>query len=259
MNKERRKKRIIIISVVILALIAIGSLSEPENTNRDYSSPDKSVSSTNITSNSDSSSLSVCEHQWADATCTLPQECTLCGATSGEALGHDYQGGDCVTNAACTRCNAVEKATGHQWSDATCTAPKTCTVCGKTKGKALGHNFEGLSCTSDGICSHCGEIKKATDHSWTNATCSEPQKCKNCGATSGEALGHTTDSGECTRCGKFFQSEEPDSSELRTIYITKTGKKYHYDPHCNGGTYYESTLAEAKRRGLQPCKKCIGD
>ena len=44
----------------------------------------------------------------------------------------------------------------------------------------------------------------------------------------------------------------------RTIYITSTGKKYHYNSHCNGGHYYESTLEEAKRRGLTPCKKCVG-
>lgn len=41
------------------------------------------------------------------------------------------------------------------------------------------------------------------------------------------------------------------------IYITKTGKRYHYDGNCNGGTYYESTLEEALRRGLTPCEKCV--
>lgn len=41
-----------------------------------------------------------------------------------------------------------------------------------------------------------------------------------------------------------------------TVYVTKTGKKYHYDNSCNGGTYYPSTLEKAKARGLTPCKKC---
>lgn len=40
--------------------------------------------------------------------------------------------------------------------------------------------------------------------------------------------------------------------------MTETGKKYHYDNTCNGGTYYKSTLEDAKDRGLTPCKKCIG-
>lgn len=50
--------------------------------------------------------------------------------------------------------------------------------------------------------------------------------------------------------------QEPDQS--RTVYITPTGKRYHYDNHCNGGTYIESTLDEALARGLTPCQKCAG-
>ncbi len=49
---------------------------------------------------------------------------------------------------------------------------------------------------------------------------------------------------------------QPDKN--RTIYITPTGKRYHYDGNCNGGTYIKSTLEEAIRRGLTPCKKCVG-
>lgn len=41
------------------------------------------------------------------------------------------------------------------------------------------------------------------------------------------------------------------------IYVTETGKKYHYNGTCNGGTYYEATLAEADGRGLEPCDKCV--
>lgn len=42
-----------------------------------------------------------------------------------------------------------------------------------------------------------------------------------------------------------------------TVYVTKTGKKYHYNSSCNGGTYYASTLEQAKARGLTPCSKCV--
>lgn len=47
------------------------------------------------------------------------------------------------------------------------------------------------------------------------------------------------------------------SAESRTVYVTKTGKKYHYDNHCNGGIYYASTMSEAKSRGLTACEKCV--
>lgn len=40
-----------------------------------------------------------------------------------------------------------------------------------------------------------------------------------------------------------------------TVYVTRTGKKYHAYA-CGNGTYYKSTLSAAKARGLQPCKKC---
>lgn len=41
------------------------------------------------------------------------------------------------------------------------------------------------------------------------------------------------------------------------IYVTATGGRYHYSGSCNGGTYYEATLAEATGRGLTPCDKCV--
>lgn len=49
----------------------------------------------------------------------------------------------------------------------------------------------------------------------------------------------------------------PSQTTSHKIYVTRTGKKYHYDPNCNGGTYYESTLQEALARGLTPCAKCV--
>lgn len=47
------------------------------------------------------------------------------------------------------------------------------------------------------------------------------------------------------------------ASTGHTVYVTPTGKCYHYNNHCNGGTYYKSTLKKAKARGLRPCKKCV--
>ena len=41
-------------------------------------------------------------------------------------------------------------------------------------------------------------------------------------------------------------------------YITRTGSKYHHDPNCNGGTYWEVPDSTAIGMGLEPCDKCIG-
>lgn len=55
------------------------------------------------------------------------------------------------------------------------------------------------------------------------------------------------------------QSASADTSKEnnRTVYITKTGKKYHYANPCGKGTYYPCSLAEAQSRGLEPCGKCV--
>lgn len=50
-------------------------------------------------------------------------------------------------------------------------------------------------------------------------------------------------------------TKEPPAAS-RTVYITPTGERYHYDGNCNGGTYIPSTLGEALMRGLTPCWKC---
>lgn len=42
-----------------------------------------------------------------------------------------------------------------------------------------------------------------------------------------------------------------------TVYVTKTGSKYHAYK-CGNGTYYATTLSDALARGLSPCSKCFG-
>lgn len=41
------------------------------------------------------------------------------------------------------------------------------------------------------------------------------------------------------------------------VYITRTGSKYHYDPQCNGGTYWPVPYETAAGMGLEPCDKCV--
>ena len=45
--------------------------------------------------------------------------------------------------------------------------------------------------------------------------------------------------------------------EQKPTYITRTGSKYHNDPNCNGGTYWEVSLKTAQGMGLKPCEKCV--
>ena len=78
----------------------------------------------------------ICIHKWEDATCTVPQTCSKCGKTKGDALG-------------------------HKWVDPTCIEPKTCGVCGETEGVALGHKYGEWKITKEATCLEEGEREKA--------------------------------------------------------------------------------------------------
>ncbi len=52
-------------------------------------------------------------------------------------------------------------------------------------------------------------------------------------------------------------TEKKATKTSKTVYVTPTGKKYHYNGNCNGGTYTLDTLDNALKRNLTPCKKCV--
>lgn len=49
----------------------------------------------------------------------------------------------------------------------------------------------------------------------------------------------------------------PVQDENQIVYITKTGKKYHYSYDCSETDFYECTLEEALELGLEPCGNCV--
>lgn len=50
--------------------------------------------------------------------------------------------------------------------------------------------------------------------------------------------------------------QQSQSSNSKTVYVTPTGKRYHYDSSCGRGTYSPTTLDNAISMGLTPCQKC---
>ena len=48
-----------------------------------------------------------------------------------------------------------------------------------------------------------------------------------------------------------------DPESKITVYITKSGDKYHYENPCGNGTYSPISLADAKARGYTACEKCV--
>ncbi len=65
---------------------------------------------------------------------------------------------------------------------------------------------------------------KSCSHDWLSATCTAPKTCTICNETIGTALGHTTDSGVCSRCGENFSVWE--IGEYTDEFGLPTGNKY---------------------------------
>ncbi len=115
-------------------------------------------------------------HDWADATCTAPKTCSRCGATEGNALGHDFAvswSSDASGHwHACSRCDAKDGEAAHtpDREAATETDPIKCTECDYIITAALGHTHSltkveanAPTCTEDGnieyyTCSGCSKL-----------------------------------------------------------------------------------------------------
>lgn len=134
----------------------------------------------------------------------------------------------------------------HQWSEwqsskvATCTQDginiRVCDDCGENQSipvSATGHTWsvwnttKEATCTQDGLkertCS-CGEKETETiiaSHAWKDATCTEAKSCSKCGLTDGSALGHTTQFGNCDRCGNKISATIKCSNKLPQSFTSK--------------------------------------
>lgn len=75
---------------------------------------------------------------------------------------------------------------------------KICVVCGAKEGSS-DHDWKSATCTSPKICRECGETSgDALGHDWSDATCTTPATCYICGDTSGYAGGHDWIPATCT-------------------------------------------------------------
>ena len=175
-------------------------------------------------------------HTWTAASCTAPKTCSVCSATDGNPLGHDWSDWTVTTEATCTAKGEKTRSCQREGCDATDTVDipanghtevtdaavePTCTVPGKTEGKH---------------CSVCNEVLvaqveiPAKGHTWTAASCTEPRTCSACGTTDGEALGHdwsdwtVTTEATCTAKGEKTRSCQREGCDATdTVDIPANG------------------------------------
>ena len=116
------------------------------------------------------------------------------------------------------------------------------------------HSFSKATCTEPEKCS-CGEIGAgANGHRWNNATCTSPQICAICNLKQGSPTGHNYSGGKCAACGI---SDPNYSSDVMVWIPTNGGTKYHCKPSCSQMEDPEYvTKTDAISRGFGPCGRC---
>ncbi len=219
--------------------------------------------------------LELADHTFSAATCTAPKTCSVCGATEGEALGHDYDANgdgeiteeDGVVDPAptctaegvrtytCKNCSAsytqAVSAKGHTpGAEATCTTAQTCTVCNVTLVAAKGHAYEGkvtteptctekgvktFTCKNDASHTYTEEIA-ATGHTLTQVEAKAPT----CGEAGWDAYE------KCSECDYSTKVEKPATGAHTYVYVQNADKKTHTGTcsvcsatetgTCSGGT-----------------------
>ena len=132
-------------------------------------------------------------HNYGSATCDQAAACTVCGFSTGEALGHEFKadayvynndakcGVDGTKTAKCSRCDATDTlpaegtALEHNWAGANCATASTCTLCGITQGEPNKAMHDKLTCTNaNGVttyaCATCGYSFKVDTGDYMDGT-----------------------------------------------------------------------------------------
>ena len=118
-------KKLLAIILALVCLVGVVGCSDEHTDTADNYSSDYGNNETS------SETASICNHDYAPATCTTPATCTLCGETNGSANGHSYGTATCKAPAKCTVCGE----TGSQTGDHTYNDKGDCTVCGAVDPK----------------------------------------------------------------------------------------------------------------------------
>lgn len=129
----------------------------------------------------------------------------------------------------------------------------TLTICVMLTGCGHEHTWADATCTEPKTCSECGETEgEAIGHTWVEATCAEPKHCSVCGETEGEPLEHTLteanyqQAATCTVCGETV-------GDALTPYFVEydikgqfmeVGKSYDYVTGCYTNLDYK-TIGQA--------------
>lgn len=127
---------------------------------------------------------------------------------------------------------------------------ETLAICFILTGCGHEHTWIEATCTEPKTCSECGETEgEALGHTWAEATCAEPKTCSICGETEGKTLAHTwveatcAEPKHCSVCGE---------TEGKTLEHTLTEANYQQAATCEvcGESVGEPLQADFEKYGL---------
>ena len=121
------------------------------------------------------------------------------------------------------------------------------------------HSFSDATCTQPEICETCGETKgTALGHTYSDATCTQPRICKICGEVNGKALGHAYSDATCTQPRICKTCGAPTGAPLGHAYSDATCTAPRICKNCGGysGAALGHTYSDATCTQPQICKTC---
>ena len=103
--------------------------------------------------------------------------------------------------------------------------------------------------------------QESTSITVEQSTSSQKQENSNTeqNSTSQESTSITAEQSTSSQKQENSNTEQSTSNNVnssKSVYKTPTGKRYHLDPDCGGENSSETTLGNAIKLGLTPCKKC---
>lgn len=125
-----------------------------------------------------------------------------------------------------------------------------CAICFIFTGCGHEHTWVDATCTEPKTCSECGETEgEALGHTWVDATCTEAKHCSECGETEGEPLGHTLTEANyqqpatCEVCGETVGEVLTPAFEEHNVkgQFMELGKTYDYVTSCWDDKNYKTT------------------
>ena len=106
--------------------------------------------------------------------------------------------------------------------------------------------------TTSKINTNITNVLNKTNTSITNINTNETSTSKELESNNSTSINTSTSTKKTTT--QSTSATTTDNS--RTVYVTPTGKRYHYISTCGGKNSTASTLNKAKARGLTPCQNC---